>query len=284
MADYRQIELTDWHQSGQGGNGTTYENPEQPDVILKVNKPGKNSFAEVKKEYDVSKAVENLGLPVPKMLEMVRVGDAYAVISERIKGKKSLSRICHDQPERIAEMARLLCRQGKALSSIPCDQDFFPNRREQLLRAVEKVRFIGKKNKATLAALAREVPEIETCSHGDFNPGNLILAGDKHYWIDLDRFGYGSPMFDIGHLCQICLFYSSLKQVQDIFHMTETQLRLFWDAFAEEYTGQRQHEAFDKEAQKFACLDLALCYEFQNPSLPKMLFFGHLIRRLLSRL
>ena len=47
MADYPQIDLTAWHPTGQGGNGTTYENPERPDVILKVNKSGLNTFEAV---------------------------------------------------------------------------------------------------------------------------------------------------------------------------------------------------------------------------------------------
>ena len=283
MADYPQIDLAAWHQTGQGGNGTTYENPEHPDVILKVNKPGLNAFEAVKKEFDVSKAVENLGIAVPKMQQIVQVGDAYATISERIKGKKSLSRICHDQPESIEEMARLMCEKGKELFSTPCNTDFFPSRREQLLRAVEKVQFIGKKNKATLREFARTIKDVRTCSHGDFNTGNLILAGEKCFWIDLDRFGYGDPMFDIGHLYQICNTYAPMKQVQDIFHMTEAQLRLFWDAFAKEYTGKEDHSAFDNEAARFACLDMVLRYEFQKSSLPEKLFFAVHIRRLICK-
>ncbi|MBR1782483.1 MAG: tyrosine-protein phosphatase [Bacteroidales bacterium] len=57
MADYPQIDLTAWHPTGQGGNGTTYENPERPDVILKVNKSGLNTFEAVKKEFDVRKII-----------------------------------------------------------------------------------------------------------------------------------------------------------------------------------------------------------------------------------
>lgn len=283
MEDYPQIDLTAWHPTGQGGNGTTYENPERPDVILKVNKPGLSTFEAVKKEFDVSRAVDALGISVPKMLEMVRVGDAYATISERIKEKKSLSRICHDQPERIEEMARLMCAKGRELFSTTCNTDFFPSRKEQLLRAVEKVQFIGKKNKAVLRAFADTIRDVKTCSHGDFNTGNLILAGEKCFWIDLDRFGYGDPMFDIGHLYQICNTYASMKQVQDLFHMTEAQLRLFWDAFAKEYTGKENHGEFDDEAARFACLDMVLRYEFQKSSLPERLFFAFHIRRLIRK-
>ena len=282
MSEYRVIDLSDWIQVGQGGNGTTYENPSQPDLILKVDKKQINTLEFVRHEFEVSKAVEALGLPTPKMREMVRVGDLYATISDRIKDKKSLSRICHDEPQRIEEMAQLMCRMGKDLFSTQCNTDFFPSRKEQLMRALDKVQFISRKNRQILKDFAQTIQDIKTCSHGDFNMGNLVLSGDKPVWIDLDRFGYGDPMFDIGHLYQICNVYAPMKQVQDIFHMTEQQLGLFWVAFAKAYTGQEDHSEFDCQAGRFACFDMILRYEFQKCSLLERMFFGVYIKRLIK--
>ena len=282
MSEYRVIDLSDWIQVGQGGNGTTYENPSKPDLILKVDKKQINTLEFVRHEFEVSKAVEALGLPTPKMREMVRVGDLYATISDRIKDKKSLSRICHDEPQRIEEMAQLMCRMGKDLFSTQCNTDFFPSRKEQLMRALDKVQFISRKNRQILKDFAQTIQDIKTCSHGDFNMGNLVLSGDKPVWIDLDRFGYGDPMFDIGHLYQICNVYAPMKQVQDIFHMTEQQLNLFWVAFAKAYTGQEDHSEFDCQAGRFACFDMILRYEFQKCSLLEKMFFGVYIKRLIK--
>ena len=282
MSEYRVIDLSDWIQVGQGGNGTTYENPSQPDLILKVDKKQINTLEFVRHEFEVSKAVEALGLPTPKMREMVRVGDLYATISDRIKDKKSLSRICHDEPQRIEEMAQLMCRMGKDLFSTQCNTDFFPSRKEQLMRALDKVQFISRKNRQILKDFAQTIQDIKTCSHGDFNMGNLVLSGDQPVWIDLDRFGYGDPMFDIGHLYQICNVYAPMKQVQDIFHMTEQQLGLFWVAFAKAYTGQEDHSEFDCQAGRFACFDMILRYEFQKCSLLEKMFFGVYIKRLIK--
>ena len=146
MSEYKDIDLSAWTLVGQGGNGFTYENPSQPDLILKVDKKQINTLEFVKHEFDVSKAVERLGLPTPKMHEMVRVGNLYATISERIKDKRSLSRICHDEPQRIEEMAQIMCSNGKILFSTQCDTDFFPSRKEQLMRALDKVQFVSRKN------------------------------------------------------------------------------------------------------------------------------------------
>ena len=280
MKEIRDIDLSAWTKVGEGGNGSAYENPAEPDVILKVNKAGINTLAFVSHEYEVSKAVERLGVQTPKMYEMVRVGDAYATLCQRIRGKKSLSRICCDEAQRTEEMARVLCEYGRKLFSTPCDTSVFPSRKAQLKSGLDKVRFVRERDLAEIEAFARTVPEVETCIHGDFNTGNLIFSEGAYYWIDLDRFGYGDPMFDIGHLFQICNVYSPMKRVQDIFHMSEDQLRLFWDAIARACTGKDDHAEFDRLAGKFACLDMILRYEFQEPSLPEKIFFAIHIRRL----
>ena len=87
MDEYRNIDISAWTKVGEGGNGTVYENPSEPDVILKVNKAGINTLAFVSNEYKVSRAVEGLGIQVPKMYEIVKVGDAYATLSQRIRNK-----------------------------------------------------------------------------------------------------------------------------------------------------------------------------------------------------
>ena len=283
MSEYRSIDLAAWTKVGEGGNGSTYINSSEPDVILKLNKPKISTYQAVKREFEVSKAVEKLGLSIPRMFEMVKVGDAYATISEQIKGKKSLSRLCADNPAGIEAVAGIMCEKGKILSSTPCDKDFFPSRKEQLMRALDKVKFIGKKNREILKTFAKTVSDAGTCSHGDFNMGNLIVSEGRYFWIDLDRFGYGDPMFDIGHLYQICNVYAPMKQVQDIFHMDEKQLHRFWEAFAKAYTGKDEHSEFDHLAGRFACLDVALRYEFQKPSLAESIFFAIYIRRLVKR-
>ena len=274
--------LADWQQVGEGGNGKTYVNPAEPDRILKVNNERLSTFEAVKHEFDVSKAVESLGLSAPKMYEMVRVGDAYATLSERIKGKKSLSRICHDEPERIEEMARMLAEKGKELFATPCNTDIFPSRKEQVLWAIDHATFVSRKNRALIRAFAESIPENTHCVHGDFQTGNLIQAGENYYWIDLDRFAYGDPMFDIGHLFLICHLYAPMKRVQDIFHMTLGQFQRFWDAFAREYTGKEDHSEFDALAGKFAAVDVVLRTVFQTPTFVEKLFFGVYVRKLVK--
>ena len=283
METYKQIDLNEYTQIGEGGNGKTYVTSADSGEILKVNNARLSTLEAVKYEYDVSKAVASLGISVPAMYRIVQVGDAYATISQRIKEKKSLSRICHDEPERTEEMARLLCRKGKELFATPCDTEFFPSRKAQALLAVERATFVSRKNREKMRTFVESIAENSHCVHGDFQPGNIIQAGADYYWIDLDRFAYGDPMFDIGHLFLICHIYAPMKRVQDIFHMTMEQFHRFWDAFAKEYTGQDEHAAFDAQAGRFAALDVILRTVFQKPNFIEKLFFGIYVHKLMKQ-
>lgn len=283
MEELKQIDLAAWTKVGEGGNGSTYENPQEPDVILKVNKPRMNTLPIIEHEYSVSKAVESVGLLTPRMLEIVKVGDYYGTISERVKNKKSLSSICHDDPSRIEEMARVLSREGKKLFSTPCPKDRFPSRKEQLLSILDKVKFLSCKNKRLVREFASTIKENDNCVHGDFQSGNLIASEGKYYWIDLDRFAHGDPMFDIGHLFQIFKVYAHMKQVQEIFHMSEAQLNLFWDAFADDYAGKENRAAFDTLAGKYALIDLVIRVNFSRPTFAENIFFGIIARRIIKQ-
>ena len=283
METYKQIDLNEYTQIGEGGNGKTYVTSADSGEILKVNNARLSTLEAVKYEYDVSKAVASLGISVPAMYRIVQVGDAYATISQRIKEKKSLSRICHDEPERTEEMARLLCRKGKELFATPCDTEFFPSRKAQALLAVERATFVSRKNREKMRTFVESIAENSHCVHGDFQPGNIIQAGADYYWIDLDRFAYGDPMFDIGHLFLICHIYAPMKRVQDIFHMTMEQFHRFWDAFAKEYTGQDEHAAFDAQAGRFAALDVILRTVFQKPNFIEKLFFSIYVHKLMKQ-
>ena len=283
METYKQIDLNDYVQTGEGGNGKTYVNPATPGEILKVNNARMSTWEAVKREYDISRAVAELGIAVPATYRIVRVGKTFATISQRIEGKRSLSRICHDEPQRTEEMARLLCSKGKELFATECNTQFFPSRREQALQAIELSSFVSRKNRERLRSFVESIAENSHCLHGDFQPGNIIQTGADNYWIDLDRFGHGDPMFDIGHLFLICHIYAPMKRVQDIFHMTLEQFHRFWDAFAKEYTGQDDHADFDVRAGRFAALDVVLRTVFQKPNFVEKLFFGSYVRKLMKQ-
>jgi uncharacterized protein (TIGR02172 family) len=257
--EYQVIDISTWTQMGEGGNGKTYVRHDNDSVLLKVNNPPRCDEATVKQELEVAKHVISLGVPTPRVFNMVRVGDGYGQLVENIKGKKSLARICADAPSCIAEAASTLATLGRQLHTTPCDTDYFPSRKELALKGIEIIELVPEEDKAKMRQFAESLKDETTCTHGDFHMGNLIISGDGNpYWIDLGWFGHGSAMFDFGHLFLICHVYSKFPQACDIFHMEVEQLKTFWDACVKSYTGNSDHAAFDALAGKFAPLDICI--------------------------
>jgi len=283
METYPRIDITAWTQVGEGGNGKTYENRDNPDILLKVNRDTMNDEATVRRELEFSQHVAALGLPTPRMYDMVLVGDNYGQTFERIKGKRSLSRICADFPQRLGEAAALLANEGRKLHATQCDTSFFPSVKQRALTALETNDFVSVDDKQKLRTLIEGVADETTCVHGDFHSGNLIVSGDNRpYWIDLGWFGHGSYMFDLGHLYLLCNIYSQFEGMRNIFHMTREQLLAFWDEFAKTYTGQADHSELDAVAARFAPVDVVIL-SYLNPRPQAVPVFAHVIHTMVEQ-
>lgn len=275
MQTYRQIALEEWTLMGEGYNGQAFVSDAHPGVMLKLVRRELGAAHNVEQEFYASKAAYEMGLPVPEVYEIVRDGKDHGYLCQRIEGKKSMSRLCADDPARIPELAARMADWGRALHAVPTQQSaYVPSMKALLLKAVGESPLLTEAQRERLATLVEAMPDVQTCLHGDFQPGNLILAGEKHYWIDLGWLAHGWYMMDLAHMCRMMVEDSVIPQVQDLTHMSREQMLAFWEAFARAYTGTRDVEALNREIRPYVALDIVRTYYLHasdNPALQAFL-------------
>ena len=274
MSSYRQIDLSEWTLVGEGYNGQAFVSSAHPGVMLKLVRSEMGEKSKVEQEFQVSRTAYEMGLPVPQVYEIVRDGKDHGYLCQQIQGKRSMARLCADHPERIPELAGQMAQWGKALHRTPVKpNEEVPSMNALLIKALETSPLLTPAQRERLEAVALSLPDTQTCLHGDFQPGNLILADGHHYWIDLGWLARGCYKMDLAHLYKMMVEDSVIPQVQDLTHMTREQMLQFWEAFAKAYTGTEDIEALNRELRPYAALDLVRTFYFHASNDPAFLAF-----------
>ena len=257
MKNYPQINLSEWMLVGEGYNGQAYVSEAHPGVMLKLVRTDMGEAHKVEQEFNASRHAYEVGLPTPQVYEIVSDGKDHGYLCQAIEGKKSFARLCADEPARIPEFAAQMAEYGHALHRTHIDtNDHVPSMKALLLTALDSSPLLLPAQRERLTDLTRAMPDPQTCLHGDFQPGNLLLAKGKHYWIDLGWLAQGWYMMDLAHIYKMMVEDSVLPQVQNLTHMSREQMLAFWEAFARAYTGNEDVEALNRFLRPYAALDL----------------------------
>ena len=274
MAVYPQIVREEWTLVGEGYNGQAYLSDAHPGVMLKLVRREMGAAHKVEQEFQAAKTAYEIGLPTPQVYEIVRDGEDHGYLCQMLAGKKSFARLCADQPERIPKLAARMAELGHALHATPVEvSDYVPSMKELLLTALAASPLVDDAQRALLKKKVLALPDDRTCLHGDFQPGNLLLADGKYYWIDLGWLAQGWYMMDLAHLYKMMVEDSVIPQVQDLTHMTREQMLAFWDAFARAYTGRDDIEMLNRELRPYAVLDVVRTFHLHAPDNPDFLAF-----------
>ncbi|MFA5625651.1 MAG: phosphotransferase [Bradymonadales bacterium] len=138
--------------------------------------------------------VEATDLAIPRILEVTKVQDKWAIVTEFIEGK-TLAQLLRDEPEKSAEYLDFFVELQMQVHS----------KRVALLNKL-KDKMHRKISETTLDATTRYdlhtrlegMQEHQSVCHGDFNPSNIIIAPDKTpYIIDWAHVTQGNAGADV---------------------------------------------------------------------------------------
>ena len=233
------INLDDYVRTGEGANGASYNHKTDPNIMLKMYF---RNFEAAALELELAQKVYAAGIPTPEPGDLVTDGKQIGIRFRRIEGKKSYSRACGDNPERVAEYAREFAQLCKKLHAIHVDTTQFESVKDRLYAMLAKNPDFTPEQKQKIHDFIAAAPDADTAIHGDLQFSNGIFVEDEKgvrtpYFIDLGDFCYGYPMFDIG-MVYLCCCLNDESWTLEQYHMTNATAAEFWDVFAEEYFGK----------------------------------------------
>ena len=254
----RQIDITEWTRFGEGGFGESYNHVSNPDIMLKLYIASRPQELAVQ-EYERAAAVCAMGITTPEPLELVECEGRSGIIFERLKAKKSFSRLVADDPQHLEEHIAEFARAAREFHSTPCNKNIFSPQKDLIYRAIEECAIMPVAHKAAFLKAVSELPDADTCLHGDFHIGNAVRSEGRTYFIDLGDFAYGDPRLDIAEF-KLPVFLMNDARSQEVFHMSKNLLGLCWKTFLKHYYGtesEKQTEAIDRSLNLFLAIDIA---------------------------
>ena len=138
--------------------------------------------------------IEEIGLNIPKILEVTMIDGKWAIVSEFIKGK-TLAQLMEEDSERKEEYINLLVDLQIGVHSKTCP--LLNKLKDKMNRKISQTD-LDATTRYDLHTRLESMPKHNKVCHGDFNPSNIIVAEDgTPYILDWSHATQGNASADV---------------------------------------------------------------------------------------
>lgn len=140
-----------------------------------------------------------LGLPVPKLGELLEIEDSFGQIYEKIDGISMGEQLIsfQEDEQKIDDLATSFAEVHFQIHSCSADQMNMHHQKEFFPALIERIDILSPELKETLITKIKELPSGTQICHGDFHPFNLVMSSRGPIVIDWNNSHAGNPLEDV---------------------------------------------------------------------------------------
>jgi hypothetical protein len=175
---------------GSGEQAEVFEYGAMAVKLYKSTAPKRAAFHEAAKMA----LVESLGLPVPAMQAVQRIGDRWGVVMTRAVGPHfadAIRRQRDQMPLYLEAMAQLQFRVHSHKGT------YFPSLKARLAANIQQAEILGETRQSDLLSRLATMPDGDRLCHGDFHPLNILGPIGHETIIDWLDASCGDPAADV---------------------------------------------------------------------------------------
>lgn len=169
----------------------------------------------VRNEFENSKLLNTLDVPIVKSYELVTRSGRYGIIYERIDGESMLNIILNTKDfEKYSTTLALLHKKilsHKLQSAVSL--------KSILKKNIEDTDKLSMQCKSKLIITLEALPDGDSFCHGDFHFGNVIVSQEKYFIIDYLNVCRGHEYGDIARTVYLIEMTPVPPEIQDVEHI-----------------------------------------------------------------
>ncbi len=170
-------------------NKTIYRDGEKSIKVFNLNYPKTDVLNEALNQA----SMEATPLNTPRLIEVLKIDGRWAIISEYICGK-TLAGLMRDNPDKYDEYLGIFVELQLLVNGQKVDD--LNTLKEKMTRRIPKTDLPAERRAELMETLA-SLPDGDRVCHGDFSPGNIIIAAyGTPYIIDWSHVTQGNPAAD----------------------------------------------------------------------------------------
>ena len=148
------------------------------DKTIKLFVPNYSKSAILNEALNQSR-VEETGLNIPSLVEVTKLDDRWALVSEHIEGR-TLESLMEEHPEKLEEYLNLFV--DTQINILSKEAPLLNKLKDKMQRKVEEAD-ISNEIKYELNTRLEGMPKHKKICHGDFNPSNVIIKENGEVYV-----------------------------------------------------------------------------------------------------